>query len=186
MNQISERDQKTLRFGGIAVGVILAFILVGFPLMDYWDRLNRDVAAAEQKIRSVEAGLNDAAAAGSAMREVSERATIFTDRAALNQQTALMRQQVESVSGYTALNVVRVEDLPLREGDDYFRSAVSMQFSGTLQDVHHFLRGLETASPVLKVERLTVATDAENPARVQGQMVIAGYAVVLSAGGKKG
>jgi len=182
MQNLSERDLRTVRLGGLLVGIILAFILVGFPLMDYWETLNSRLESSQKKLRNIEQGIQDAADAGGALRDVRQKATFYRDALALNQQTARMRQQVESLPGYTGLSVRRLEDMPLRADAPLYRSAVSLQFDGTLTDLHRFLKGVETASPALKVERLTVASQPRNTARVEGQMVIVGYAVVVDPG----
>jgi hypothetical protein len=182
MANLSERDQRTVRFGGAAVGVILAFILVGFPVMDRWDKLNAEIADADKKLRSIEAGVQDAASASTTLRDLSGKASLYSDSGQLNQQTARMRQQVESLPGYNNLRVYRIEDMPTRGDDRVRRSAVSLQFSGRLGDIHEFLQALEATSPSLKVERFTVTADTRDTSRVEGQMVIAGYALVLGKG----
>lgn len=184
MANLSERDQRTLRFGGIAVGVIVAFILVGFPVMDYWENLNGRIADSEKKLRGIEASVNDAASASGSLRNLTGKATLYTDVTALNQQTARMRQQVESLPGYGSLRVYRLEDMPLRGDESLYRSAVSLQFSGSLGDVDQFLQELEATAPALKVDRFTVTAGPKDTTRVEGQMVIAGYALVLGKGGK--
>ena len=69
MMNLSESDRRALKFGGIGVVGILLFMLVGAPLMEYWDRLNGDVTRAEGKLRSIETGLSDTEAANRALLE---------------------------------------------------------------------------------------------------------------------
>lgn len=179
---ISERDRKTLRFGGIAVGAIVLLMVFGFPLVDYWDKLNKELTDRQKKYAAIQTGLDDAIMAAKSMQELRQKASVYPDRVALNQQTARMLQQVEQIPGFSQLTVPRLEGLPLREEEDFYRSAVSMQFTGSLQNLHQFVQGVETASPALKVERLTVTADQNDTSRVEGQMVITGYAVVMRKG----
>jgi Tfp pilus assembly protein PilO len=179
---ISERDRKTLRLGGIGVVVILLLVFVGFPLMDRLEKAAQRAENARKEMRAIEASVTGAAEATQAMNRLRDHATTYSDRLELNEQTPRMLQQVGAVPGYSAIRVERLEALPLRNEDTYYRSAVSLQFSGTLRDLHRFLRGVEESKPSLVVEQLTLSAAAKDTSKVSGQMVIAGYAVV----GKKG
>jgi len=182
MGNISERDRRTLRFGGIAVGAIVALMVVGFPVMDYWDDLSKAQQDREKKYAAIQTGLDDAIASAKSMKDLRETAAIYPDRVALTQQTARMLQQVETIPGFRDIAVRRLEGMPLRDEQEYYRSGVSLQFNGSLGNLHRFLEGIESASPALKVERLTVTAQQNNTSRVEGQMVITGYAVVMRKG----
>lgn len=179
MANLSDSDRRALRFGGFGVVAILIVMLVGLPVMDYWDGLNRRLEQNQAKLRTIQGAVLDSVEARTAMERLRAKATLHPDPAALNQQTARMLRQVETLPGYTGLKVQRLEGLPLREDEGLYRSAVSLQFAGTLPDLHRFLQQVEGASPGLKVERLNITADAKDTTRVEGQMVIAGYAVVM-------
>jgi hypothetical protein len=180
MQRFSESDLRTLRVGGIAAGLIVLFVAFGFPLMNRWDDLNTRLERAQKQLKTAKQGIEEAAAAQGALQNIRKKAMLFRDEGSLNQQTARMRVEVESLPQYGTLAVSRLEDVPLRNDEPLYRSAVSLQFSGTLANLYQFLRGVETATPALKVERLTLAAQQKNPARVEGQMVITGYAVVTN------
>jgi hypothetical protein len=179
MGNMSERDQKVLRFGGIGVGLILAVVFLLFPVMDAWDDRERQIGDAKKKIAAVESGVQEAAEASNSSRSLRTKATLYPNRLALNQQTARTLQRVQALPGYNTLSVRRLEGLPLRDEGKYFRSGVSVQFGGTMRDLHVFLAALETAEPALKVDRLNLAQDQKDPSRIEGQMVINGFAVVI-------
>jgi hypothetical protein len=182
LSNISERDQRTLKYGGIGVGAILLLMVAGFPLMDYWDHLNRDIATDQGKLQAIQTSLGDAAESRKAMRDLQEKTRIHPSVLALNQQTSLMLQQVEALPAYHTLNVQRMEGLPLRDDDKLYRSSVQLQFTGTLRDLHAFLDQAEKSRPTLKVDRLTVTAGHQDRARVEGQMVLTGYAGVMGKG----
>jgi hypothetical protein len=179
MSNLSERDRRALQWGGIGVVGVVLFLVAGAPLLDRWDSLNQEIDKNQKELRAIETNVQDAAGATLALRELRESATIYPDRAALDQQTAAMLQQLESLPSYRTIAVRRLEGLPLRDEQTYYRSSVSLQFSGNLGNVHGFLQEIEDALPALKVERLTLTADAKDTSKVEGQMVITGYAVVM-------
>ena len=179
MGNISERDQKVLRFGAVGVVLILVVVFIGFPIMGQWDQQNEKINHAKQKIAAVESGVQDAAEASNSTRSLRTKATLYPNRLALNQQTARTLQRVQALPGYNTLSIRRLEGVPVRDEGKFFRSGVSVQFGGTLGDLHTFLAALEKAEPALKVERLNLAQDQKDPSRIEGQMVINGYAVVI-------
>jgi hypothetical protein len=178
MANLSERDRKALRFGGIGVGIVAFLMLVGFPVMDYWDGLSKKVTTTQKELTAIQTSVEDAASASGTLKRLQEKATIHADAAGLNRQTAVMRAQIERLPGYRALEVQRVEDLPVREEENVFRSAVQLQFSGTLGDLQQVLEGMEDAKPALKVDTLSLQTQSKNPSRIDGTMVVSAYAVV--------
>lgn len=186
MANLSERDQRTLRYGAIGVGLILVVVLVLFPVMDAWDGLNQRVTKAKTKLSDIEAGVTAAAEASNKSQALHEKATVYPTRVAVNQQTARILQRIEALPGYDKLSVRRLEGLPLRDEGSFLRSGVSMQFSGTLTDLHTFVQAMESARPILKVERLNVTQDQKDGSRIEGQVVINGFAVVTEKKGKQG
>lgn len=186
MANLSERDQRTLRYGGIGVGVILVLVLVLFPVMDAWDGLSQRVVKAKGKLNDIETGVTAAAEASNKGAALRDTATVYPTRVAVNQQTARMLQRIEALPGYEKLSVRRLEGLPLRDEGSFFRTGVSMQFSGTLTDLHTFIQALESSKPVLKVDRLNVTQNQKNASQIEGQVVINGYAVVTEKKGKQG
>jgi hypothetical protein len=182
MANLNERDRKALRFGGIGVGIVVFLLVVGFPVLDYWDRLNRDVDDAQKKLVAIESGFGDAAEASLTMEALRKVATIHASPSGLNRQTAAMQAQIERLPGYRTLTVQRIEDLALREEDKVHRSAIQLQFSGTLPGLQQFLRDMESSQPSLKVDRLTLSTEGKDPRRIEGQLVISAFAVVLQKG----
>jgi hypothetical protein len=178
MANISERDQTVLRFGGIGVGLILAVVFVLFPIMNLWDSRAEQIEAAKKKILAIQSGVQDAADASNSTRTLRTRATMYPNRLALNQQTARTLQRVQALPGYGTLSVRRLEGMPLRDEGKFFRSGVTLQFGSTLGDLHSFLTSLEGAEPALKVERLNLTLNQKDPSRIEGQLVINGFAVV--------
>lgn len=178
MSNLSERDQRTLRLGGIGAAMILAVVFVLFPIMDAWEDLGERIAKSETAIRDIEVGVRDAANATLEGQQLRALATVYPTRAALNQQTAAMLQRVETLPGYAGLSVRRLEGVPLRDETAFYRSGVRMQFSGSLAGLHTFLEAVEAAEPALKVDRLNISRSQENEGRIEGEVTIAGYAVV--------
>lgn len=179
MSRLSERDQRALRFGLIGGVVVLLLVFVGFPAMEYWDGLQRKLDTARAKLASAQRDLDDAADVRQTSTKLARKATIHPTSRTLNQQTARMLQQIGSFAAYSRLSVRRLEGLQMRDEEDYYRSGLSFQFAASLDDLHSFLSDVESAEPTLKVERLSLTTDPKDPSRVQGQMVVTGYAVVL-------
>ena len=178
---ISERDRRTLQFGGFAVGAILFLMLVGFPAKDKWDDVSAQVAHAEGSVQQIQDDLSAAANARMAIQKLRVTATVHPDVTSLNQQPARMLQEVQGLPAYRQISVARLEGLPLRQEDKIYRSAVSLQFNGGLAQIHQFLKEVDGAKPGLKVERLSLLQDAKEASQINGQMVIAGYAVVLKS-----
>lgn len=182
MSSLTERDRKALRLGGIGVGVIVFLMVFALPAMQYSDGLNQRLAEAQKKLRTAEENVNNAVAANLTQQTLQEKVTVHPEPASLNRQTAMMLQQVQRLPAYRTLVVQRLEGLALRSDDDLHRSAVSLQISGTLGNLHQLLAQMEAATPALKVDRLTVVTNRKDPERIEGQMVISGYAVVARKG----
>jgi hypothetical protein len=180
LNRLSAADQRALRFGGIGVIAVLVFMLVASPLKDYWDGLNNEIAREQRKLTAIQTGLEDAASGKVTLEKLRKTARIHKNRAELNAQTARVRQQIEALPSYAELTVVRLEDMPVRAEDDYYRSSISLQFSGKLGSVHHFLQQAAAAKPALKVDRMTLAGAQSDVTRVEGQMVISGYGVLAA------
>jgi Tfp pilus assembly protein PilO len=180
MANLSERDRRTVLLGGIGVLLIIIVVFAIMPLMDHWDRLNRELAEGRKQLQAIETGLEEQRAARTAREELAHKARIYSGPVLLNRQTAAMLHQVETLPGYRGLIVRRLEGLPLREETDFYRSSVSLQFSGSLRDVYQFMRAVEKAQPSLRVDRLTATTDPQNNSKIEGQMVISGFAVVAA------
>lgn len=178
---VSERDRRTLQIGGYAVAAILFMMLVGFPAKEKWDKVSDDLDHAEHAVQGIQNDLIDAQNAREAIKNLQKTATVHPDNSSLNQQTARMLQEVQGLSAYRQISVARLEGLPLRQEDKIYRSAVSLQFSGGLGQIHQFLKEVDGAKPSLKVERLSLLQDAKEASQINGQMVIAGYAVVLKS-----
>jgi hypothetical protein len=178
MANLSEKDQRMLRFGGIGVALILVVVFVLFPIMDAWEDLGDKITKSETDIRDIETRVRDAANATLEGQQLRALATVYPTRAALNQQTAAMLQRVETLPGYAGLSVRRLEGVPLRDETAYFRSGVRMQFSGTLGGLHKFIVAVEDAEPALKVDRLSITRSQENEGQIEGEVTIGGYAMV--------
>jgi len=178
MNNMSEKDRRALRVGGIGAGAILLFILVGSPVMDYWERLNDRVETSQKKLRDIESGVLETVEANGLMEKLRASATVYPEPTGLNTQTAQMVQRVQSLPGYGSITIRRMEPMALQERDEFYRSAVSLQFGGTLSGLHRFLAEVQSANPRLKVERLDLTANAKDSTKIDGQMVISGYAVV--------
>ncbi len=182
MSTLSERDQRTLKLGGMGVAAIIVFMVVISPLMDQWKAADAAIARTKSKLSDLQTGLEDASTANQKLKELQARARIHPDLVSLNQQTAQMLRQVETLPGYHDIQVQRLEGMPLREEDRFYRSGVSLQFAGSLGNVQRFMHSVDQASPALKVDRVTINANPKEPGRIDGQMVITGYAVVLKKG----
>ncbi len=178
MSNLSERDQRTLRLGGIAAGAIVVLSVVVFPLQRKWESVNRELKSTQQRIQAIETSVIESAGAIETQAQLTQVAQVYPVAGQLNQQTALMLQQIEQLPGYRRLVIHRQEGLPLRDEKQFQRSGVALQFSGALGDLHQFLAQVGQAAPTLKVERLTLAANPQNPSRVSGRIEIAAFAVV--------
>lgn len=181
MANLSERDRRTLTLGAMGVGVIVALYGV-LMAVDAVDAVRKERAAVVQRIRDYEAAVLDRATLVGTLRELRTKATIYPNPEGRHRQTAQMLQQVERLPSYRTLSVRRLQALPLREQEGFFRSVVRLQFSGTQGNLHRFLEELQDSVPKLKVERLNLATDQRDPSRLEGQMDIAAFAVVNGGG----
>src|SRR3954454_1639159 len=86
MRSLSERDLKTVRMGGLGAGAIVLYMLVISPAVDYWDRLNKDLAAGQSKLLAIQTSLDERVAAEKSLKELREKATVHTEQRQLNQQ----------------------------------------------------------------------------------------------------
>src|SRR5262245_9330766 len=100
MSNLSERDRRTLTMGGVGVGVILFVVLVLFPVMNYYTKLDKAEKAAVQKISDIQNYAFDTVSAGEASKALSARATLAPSKEALNQQTPRMLLQMQKIPGY--------------------------------------------------------------------------------------
>ncbi len=182
MANLSERDRRTVTWGLWGVGLIVAVVVVGFPLNDYWEKLVKEEKQTVGRLQTIQNQLSDQLIVRKHLKELNVKATLFSDRIALNQQTALMVRQLQQLRAFSSIDVRRMEGLPLRDEEDFFRSAVSIQFTGSLNKLHQFLQEIEDSEPALKVDRLTISVDAKDESLVDGQMVISGYALVTRKG----
>ena len=179
MDRLSPSDRRALRFGGIGVGAILVIMVVVFPLMDLWNKGAERLNKANQSISNISKDVSDAAEVQLTLDKLKKEAWVLPGEPDLKQQTARLLAQVEGLPAYQTLNVTRLEGLPLRNEDLYYRGAVSLQFTGPLPSVHAFVSELEKAEPMLRIERLSLNQAENNRELVQGQMVIYGCAVLL-------
>jgi Tfp pilus assembly protein PilO len=166
---------------GVGVLVFLVVLLVGYFALSTWDRLSTEEATLKKQLASVETDVRSATKAADAQARMRETATIYQERVQLNRQTAQMLQQVQRLPGYGDITVKRVEGMPLRDEDGFYRSGVSLQFRGNLSGVTRFLKDVEAARPTLKVERLTMTAATKENGAIEGQVVIAAFAVVLES-----
>lgn len=180
MNRLSPNDQRALRFGGIGAIVILLLMVVASPLKDYWDGLNTKISQERGKLTAIQQGLEDAVTGKRTMEKLRKTARVHKSRAELNAQTANIRQQIEALPSYRELLVVRMEDQAVRADDDFYRSSISLQFSGKLGSVHHFLQQAAAAQPALRVDRMNLAGAQSDVTQVEGQMVISGFGVLAA------
>jgi len=178
LSGLSERDQKTLRVGGVAVAVILALMVVVLPMLDYLDKLNKDAETKTARLRSIESSVQNHLKWNALRAGLKPVASLYPSAPGLNEQMPRMLQSVERLPSYGKLSVDRLENLPLREEENFYRSGLSMQFGGTLEGLQEFLEDMEKAEPALKVDRLTVSTDTRDASRIGGSMVINAFAVV--------
>jgi hypothetical protein len=179
MDRLSPSDRRALRFGGIGVGAILVIMIVVFPLMDVWNKGKKRLDDANLKISNINQNVNDAAEVQLTLEKLKKEAWVLPGEPDLKQQTARLLAQVEGLPAYQTLNITRLEGLPLRNEDLYYRGAVSLQFTGPLPSVHAFVSELEKVEPALRIERLSLNQAENNRELVQGQMVIYGCAVLL-------
>ena len=179
MDRLSPSDRRALRFGGIGVGAVLVMMLVVFPLMDLWNRGAERLNKANTAISNMSRDVTDAAEVQLTLEKLKTEAWVLPAEPDLKQQTARLLAQVEGLPAYQTLNVTRLEGLPLRNEDLYYRGAVSLQFIGPMTSVHSFVSELEQAAPALRIERLSLNQAENNRELVQGQMVIYGCAVLL-------
>jgi Tfp pilus assembly protein PilO len=178
MGNLSERDRKTIRFGGMAAAAIAVLMVLVFPAMDYWTALTKNVDDATHKLQTIKSDVTDAAAAANEQAKLRRDVTLYPDVPSLNRQTAKMLEQIQRLSSYKDLSITRVEGMPLRADEKLVRSSVTIQFSGSLEHLHSLLEQMGKAEPALKVERFTLATGRKVPERIEGQMVISAYAAV--------
>src|SRR6266542_4025659 len=87
---LSEGDRRTLRLGGFGVVAILIVVLVVFPLMDLYQGAVKREKVANDRIRATQAAVSEAAEGAKALKELRDRAMIYDDRIAVNEQTARM------------------------------------------------------------------------------------------------
>jgi hypothetical protein len=179
MDRLSPSDRRALRFGGIGVGAVLVIMVIVFPLMDLWNRGAERLKKANDAIATISQDVSDAAEVQLTLEKLKNEAWVLPGEADLKQQTARLLAQVEGLPAYQTLNVTRLEGLPLRNEDLYYRGAVSLQFTGPVPSVHAFVSELERAAPALRVERLSLNQAENNREMVQGQMVIYGCAILL-------
>lgn len=178
MSNLSERDQRTLRMGGIAAAAIVVLSVAVLPLQRKWNSVNDELKSTQRRIQEIQTSVVESAGALQTLANLQQVATVYPDSSQLNQQTALMLQQIEQLPGYRRLVIHRQEGLPLRDEKQFQRSGVALQFSGALGDLHQFLAQVGQSAPTLRVERLTLAANPQNPARVAGRIEIAAFAVV--------
>jgi hypothetical protein len=180
LNRLSPNDQRALRFGGIGAIVILLLMVVASPLKDYWDGLNTKISQERGKLTAIQQGLEDAVTGKRTMEKLRKTARVHKNRTELNAQTARIRQQIEALPSYRELTVVRMEDQAVRADDNFYRSSISLQFSGKLGSVQHFLQQAAAAQPALRVDRMNLAGAQSDVSRVEGQMVISGFGVLAA------
>jgi Tfp pilus assembly protein PilO len=185
MSKMTERDRRALTMLGWAAGGILGFVLIASPVMDQWDKKQSELNKHKRTLTDADQNVNDVLAARKATLELRKRAHVVATDDLLNAQTSRMLRQVQSLGSYRRLVVHRLEGMPLRQEEKYHRSGVSLQFGGTLRDLHALMREMRNASPSLRVERFSLASDGKDPRKIEGQMVVSAYAVVLADGGKR-
>lgn len=178
--RVTDRDKRIVGIGA----AIVALVVLAMPLLDYWDALDGERADLEAKVQSIANNVNDQLEAQKLMGDLRDQAMLFPSQDQVNQQTALLIRQVESLPAYRQLEVYRMEGMAVRPEEEFSRSGVSLQYAGTLQGLSAFLQTVEAQKPALKVERLTITTHQSDPTKIEGQMVLSGYAVVAEE--KKG
>ena len=174
---ISAREQRVIRLGLVGAVLIVAYVLAIDPLLTRWTNVSQKLARVTQQIEDAKAGAASAESETELRQLLTETARLASAEAPLAEHTALLMQQVQQLPGYQDLEISRVEGLPVRPAEDYLRTAVSLQFGGSLNDLQKFLRALDRARPRLLVDRFSLSTHSKDSELVEGHLVIFAFSV---------
>jgi hypothetical protein len=182
--RVSERDRKTLTIGGSVAVVIVAWVLVGDPLVRRWEGLGDEIRKKEADL----AGFERARTLGEEAQELQTRlgreVTSYARSDGYREQMPRLISQLDGLSAYRALNVTRLEPVAIRENPDqnYAECSLGLSFDCSTRELAEFLYEAQRAEPALLVETLKISQASGAGGRLSVNLIIASFAMVEPGG----
>jgi len=176
------REQRAVRLGVMAAIAIVLYAFIIDPAWSAWSEVTDQLATVNAQITDAETAANAALTGRRVARELALAARLTNAQSPLNQHTALLTRQLQTLPSYADLRVQRLEaGRMLAEPEQgYARTSVSMLFACRMSELQAFLDELAAASPRLIVDQMMVTSDPKNPSQVDVRMVVFAFSVTVS------
>lgn len=174
MQTISEKDKKVIKFGGIAVAVILVWFLVIGPWFSDWGEIRKQLGAEREKLGKVSASSDDKVA-GAKQSGLFSLVPVFEMPEASKEQTQKFRAAFNEQLKKSKLKVTSLQFLKeqkLKETSNYRMYPLKFQGKGNFNQVLDLLAGLNSNPFLLGVEEIRLVCDKKDRKKMEIGMVV--------------
>ena len=174
MQTINEKDKKVIKFGAIAVAVILVWFLVIGPWFSDWGEIRKQLGAERQKLAKVSASSDDKVA-GAKQSGLFSLVPVFEMPATSKEQAQKFRSQFNEQLKKSKLKVASLQFLKeqkLKETTDYKMYPLKFQGKGSFNQVLDLLAGLNSNPFLLGVEEIRLTCDKKDRKTMEIDMVV--------------
>ena len=176
-----ERDQRALRWAGVAAVLFLLFRFVVFPAWDRWETGRTDVPLREKSLAKYRSAVDSAALRGTeaarweALLQEAESGLLTGSTAAV--ASAELQQWIKDAADRQAIEIRSSEFLPAKPlGDDYVEVPLGVQFQCRLDSFVGFLNELQSGPKALAVTRWGLVATGSPQKLLNINLIISGIA----------
>ncbi len=174
MQTISEKDKQVIKFGTIAVAVILVWFLVIGPWFGDWGQIRKRLGTERRKLQDVSASVDDKAVSAKQSGLFSV-VPVFEMPQAKKEQTQKFREKFNEQlkkSGLAVTSLQFLKEQKLKGVADYRISPLRFKGKGNFNQVLDLLAGLNGNPLLLGVEEIRLSCDKKNRKVLEIDMVV--------------
>ena len=174
MQTISEKDKKVIKFGGIAVAVILVWFLVIGPWFSDWGEIRKELGVERRQLQNVSASSDDKVA-GAKQSGLFSMVPVFEMPEAGKEQTQKFRAKFNEQLKKSGLKVTSLQFLKrqkLKETSDYGMYPLKFHGKGNFNQVLDLLAGLNSNPFLLGIEDIRLTCDKKDRKTMEIDMVV--------------
>lgn len=174
MQTINERDKKVLKFGAIAIAVILVWFLMIGPWFSDWGNIRKELAVEKQKLKKVSASSGDKVASVK-QSGLFSLVPVFEMPASSKEQTQKFRAEFNEQlkkSGLKVASLQLLKEQKLKDTSNYRMYPLRFQGKGNFNQVLDLLAGLNRNPFLLGVEEIRLTGDKKDRKTLEIDMVV--------------
>jgi hypothetical protein len=184
---ISERDQRTLKLGAVALGVLAVYFLGIEPLWGWYDaKVSEHARASEQVARAVGRQRKAAFYTQQVADWEAKAGPLTTPKTYAQQLTEVSGRIVEAAQQSGVQIKGATPTAPGMWADDpgLQRASILIEAEADWESVFRFIAGLYRAEGILSVEEMDLAGDAKQGGRLHLKLTVS-FMVQAEAGGAR-